>query len=214
MARDESKWELYLAHAAEWLEMTGEIPRGEEHPGPWVQQQRSALRGGFSWLTPERIEKLDTSLPGWRNTPPPRFREWTVSAVALRDFEGETQTLPRQSSDDLEERRLALWLSEQRVYLHRGELRRDRTAWLDEHVPEWRGRGPRGDVWRRNALELGDWVRQQGRFPSPRSDDADERRLGQWMKNRLDDLHAGRLRAERIALLDDAAPGWRETRRR
>ncbi|KQZ02700.1 hypothetical protein ASD19_13825 [Microbacterium sp. Root53] len=207
MARNESKWELYLAHAAEWFEMTGEIPRGEEHPGGWVQQQRSALRGGFSWLTPERIEKLDASLPGWRDKPSPRSREWIVSAAALCDFASEKQTLPPQTSDDLEERRLALWLSGQRAHLHRGELRRDRTEWLDEHVPEWRGRGRRSDAWRRNALELSDWVRREGRFPSPRSDDADERRLGQWMKNRLDDLRADKLTTGRIALLDDAAPG-------
>lgn len=122
------------------------------------------------------------------------------------------QTLPRQTSDDFEERRLALWLSGQRTLLHRGELRRDRTDGLDEHVREWRGRGRRSDAWRRNALELGDWVRREGRFPSPRSADVAERRLGQWMKNRLDDPRAGRLTTERTALLDHAAPGWLETR--
>lgn len=136
-------------------------------------------------------------------------RDWDESAKALLGFFKVDGRLPKQLSEDPDERRLEGWLSWQRTHRQRGTLRRDRVAWLDEHVPGWLGQGPRGDAWARNARELGEWVRSTGQFPRVRSEAADERRVGYWLKNRLADERAGRLTAERVALLNDVAPGWR-----
>lgn len=184
------------------------MPQGNDFPAQWIALRRSEARRGVPSLTPERIEKLDRSLPGWRETLPNRYREWTTTAEQLRDFVNQTQVLPRQSSDDIEERRLGHWLNWERIYLRRGKLPHHHAAWLDEHVLEWRGWGSRGDVWTRSALEYGDWVRTERYFP--RRGPAPERRLVMWMQRCRKDLRAGRLSNEQIALLDDEAPGWRE----
>lgn len=210
MARDDATWELNLAHAVEWVRITGEMPQGQDFPAQWLALRRSEWRRGVPSLTPERIEKLDGALPGWRETLPNRYREWTVVAEELRDFVNASEALPRQSSDDIEERRLGHWLNWERIHLRRGKHPRHRTAWLDAHVPEWRGGGPRSDAWMRSALEFGDWVRKERYFPSQRNDTAPERRLVLWMQQCLKDVQYGDLSVEQIAFLDDAVPGWRD----
>lgn len=210
MARDEATWELNLAHAVDWVRITGEMPQGHDIPAQWLALRRSELRPGVPSLTPERIEKLDRELPGWRETLPNRYREWTVVAQELRHFVNETDALPRQSSDYIEERRLGHWLNWERIYLRRGRHPRHRTAWLDKNVPEWRGCGPRTDRWMRTALEYGDWVRKERYLPSRGSDPQPERRLVLWMEQCRKEVRIGGLSVEQIAFLDDAVPGWRE----
>lgn len=215
MAReeDEARWELYLADAVEWFGLTGELPRGHEHASQWVRQRRSELRCGVPSLTPERIAKLDRSLPGWREKPSYRYQEWTVPAGEMRDFVVETQRLPRRSSDRVDERRLALWLKWERLHWRDRRQPRHHTEWLDEHVAEWRGgRRPRDEVWTRTVIDLGDWVRRAARLPSPRSDAPAERQFGEWLTKCRVAFRKGSLTPAQIMLLDDYVPGWSESR--
>lgn len=205
----------YLTDAALILRATGEPPRGSRHPGPWVTAQRTAAKHHLSSMTAERQALLDEHLPGWRESPIQPLRvSWPESAAEVRVYVRETGRFPRQNGDTPDEARLGMWLANQRSARRSGELDsgvgRARAAWLTEHVRGWEGRGERDEVWEQTARELGVWLStaEVGRWPNRRSADADERRLGTWRKNRRDDRVAGRLSAERIALLDQLAPGW------
>lgn len=163
-------------------------------------------------MTAERLVLLDASLPGWREPPTPPPRKWAETAAEIASHHASTKRLPRQNGSTDDERRLGRWLTTQRKRLDDGALSEDRTAWLDENLPGWRGRGPRDTAWDQSAAELGTWVEREGRWPDRRATDGGERRLGYWLKNRLDDLHAGRLHAARVSMLDGLAPGWRNGR--
>jgi len=199
---------LYLEHAVSAFRVSGAIPRGESHPGGWVAAQRRAARTGAVWMTPQRQMLLDANLPGWRESPALPQRGRTEITGALQEHVRTAGRLPRQNGDTADEQRLGAWLTSKRLAHHSGELDAELTAWLNANVPGWEGAGPRDAVWERTARELGAYVTDAGSWPNRRSSDADERRVATWLKNRRDDHHNGRLGAERIALLDQLAPGW------
>lgn len=208
---------LYLGHAVAVFSVTGEVPRGTVHPGPWVGAQRAAVRRGLSSMTAGRQALLDEHVPGWRESPPqPPRASWSESAAELRDYVRKTGRFPRQKSEAPDEARVGMWLTNLRTAQRRGELESGpgaaRAEWLAEHVPGWEGRGERDAVWQQTARELGTWVgaTDAGRWPKIRSADADERRLATWLKNRRDDHRAGRLSRERVVFLDQCAPGWQD----
>lgn len=66
------KWMRYLSDAVFVFGLTGAVPRGAKHPGPWVGAQHAAVRSGRSWMTNDRQALLDEQIPGWRESPPPR----------------------------------------------------------------------------------------------------------------------------------------------
>jgi hypothetical protein len=199
----------YLSHAVLIFQTRGAIPRGGQHPGPWVGTQRAAALSGQEWMTPHRQALLDEHLPGWRapaSQSPQRV--WAESAIELKLHVLETGRLPKQNGETADERRLGAWLTAQRGKHHRGELKPARTAWLTANVPLWNGQGPRDPKWQQTASEFGAWKAKVHRWPNRRSSDVDERRLATWAKNRREDHRAGRLSAERVELLNRLAPGW------
>lgn len=208
VSTNDDKWMLYLEHAVSAFRVSGAIPRGESHPGGWVSAQRRAARTGAAWMTPQRQRRLDANLPGWRDSPSLPQRGRTEITVALQHHLLTTGRLPRQNGDTADEQRLGAWLTAKRLAHHRGELDAGLTAWLNANVLGWEGSGSRDTAWERTARELAVHVKNTGFWPNRRSSDSDERRVATWLKNRRDDHHNGRLGAERIALLDQLAPGW------
>lgn len=209
MASNDERWMAALGDAAVAFRTAGELPTGTHYPGSWIQAQRAAWRGKKSWLTEERLSLLDANLPGWWESPRPLDqRAWDQSAVLLVDHVRTTGALPRQNAADNEERRLARWLTTQRVASHAGELSAERKSWLDDRLPGWVGAGPRPAAWQAVVRELGAWVDAAGRWPSTRAEDATERRLALWVKNRREDARCGRLSDDRRKELDRLAPGW------
>ena len=208
MATDEDKWMLYLEHAVLAFRASGSIPRGESHPGGWLSAQRRAARTGEVWMTPHRQMLLDESLPGWRDSPSAPQRSRAEITSALQRHIQATGRLPRQNGDTADESRLGAWLTAKRVAHHSGELDAELTSWLNANCPEWEGDGSRETAWERTAGELGAYVTRSGCWPNRRSTVADERRLATWLKNRRNDRRTGVLGAERIALLEELAPGW------
>ncbi|KGJ72065.1 hypothetical protein GY21_17850 [Cryobacterium roopkundense] len=203
---------LYLGHAVSAFRASGSIPRGESHPGGWLAIQRRGARSGEPWMTLHRQMKLDESLPGWRESPKPPQRSRTEITVALQRHIQTTGRLPRQNGETADEQRLGAWLTAQRVAHHSGSLNAELTAWLNVTCPGWEGDGSRQTAWERTAGELGAYVRRTGCWPNRRSAAADERRLATWVKNRRNENRSDQISAERIALLDQLAPGWQDPR--
>ena len=162
-------------------------------------------------MTKERVAFLDRVAPGWYDYPVTQPEPWAAKATRVRAFRAREKRWPRQTADDSDERMLGRWLTQQRVAAHHGELRDERREFLDLQLPGWDATGARDDAWRHAAAELGAWWEKRGLWPSRRSSDSTERRLGYWLKNRRDDARAGRLPGRRIELLDRIAPGWRDS---
>jgi hypothetical protein len=119
---------------------------------------------------------------------------------------------PRDRSGDKEERSMARWLADRRREAADGTLSpayRDGLA----NVPGWAG-NPRAAAdavrWHDRLAQLvgfraegNDWPRHQ------KADSEREHALGVWIHAQRQKHRSGDLDAERIKLLDDAAPGWR-----
>lgn len=61
------------------------------------------------------------------------------------------------------------------------------------------------------VAELASFAHRHDRYPSTSTDDADESRLAAWLSKRRWEAKTGRLTDARTAVLDAAAPGWRQT---
>lgn len=122
---------------------------------------------------------------------PVRPDRWTENARSVRAFLQENGALPEHGGGPLESL-LAQWLDVQRRAAHRGRLKPERASILDRAVPGWRC--TRDERWADNLAEAA-------------SGDTGVK-TREWLQNQRRELHAGNLRADRIAALDAAVPGW------
>lgn len=113
-----------------------------------------------------------------------------MNAKAVRDFLHSTGRHPEPSSDPGEQM-LCDWLEAQRRAAQQGRLSPERHSILDRAVPGWRR--SRDEVWNeRLAAAAG------GLTPFLRT----------WLGHQRRSYAEGNLRADRLAALNDALPGW------
>ncbi|SDL40712.1 Helicase associated domain-containing protein [Arthrobacter sp. ok362] len=124
---------------------------------------------------------------------------------------------PRDRSGDKEERSMARWLSDRRREAAKGTLSpayRDGLA----RVPEWAG-NPRAAAdearWHDRLAQLADFRAEGNDWPRHQQADSErEHTLGVWIHVQRQKHRRGGLDAEKLRLLDCAAPGWRTGRTR
>jgi hypothetical protein len=97
----------------------------------WVQNQRRAKIDGR--LTAEKIARLE-SIPGFSWSPHESL--WEESFLALQQYVARTQTARVPHSYCEGERKLGMWVSDQRKAKRSGRLSPDRIARL-EALPDW-----------------------------------------------------------------------------
>lgn len=105
----------------------------------WLRHQKASLRNGL--LLPERIEKLDTVLPGWSS--PYRIRpSWDQMLARVVQFKTDRGRWPSSASPDHAERSLANWLYRQAATrtASRDRHHAERIAKLNNALPGWRRR--------------------------------------------------------------------------
>jgi superfamily II DNA or RNA helicase len=110
---------------------------------------------------------------------------------------------PYQKSEDADEKRLGQWQSDQRQYYKKKTLSEERVKAL-EAIKEW--------VWESTPFEdnLVQWAAKRTelhRDPYQKSEDADEKRLGQWQSDQRTLYKKGTLPEERVKALN-ATEGW------
>lgn len=116
---------------------------------------------------------------------------WTENALAVRKVQRQSGQLPGVGGS-AGEARLHAWLEHQRRAAQQGRLSPERRQMLDRSVAGWRR--SRDDAWS-ERLEA---ARQEPQDPTAR----------QWLRQQRRALEGGALRAERLAALDIALPGW------
>lgn len=210
-------WEEHFAQLARWAATYGHAApvRGccaEDgfDLGAWVLKERGKIRDGRR--TPDQAARL-RALPGWVDD----FRDeleqqWTRAYAALVSYVDANGGGPPQSHVEPDGFKLGAWMSKQRqVYAHpeqKGLLTPERIARL-EAVPGWSW-APHDDAWRRAFETLRtiapDRRNSDGEIVLPMGQ-VDGINLGSWGMIQRQTYRAGRLSAERVALLE-SIDGW------
>lgn len=213
-------WVIPASELVEWAKVHGRLPDGWDvdegaiRLREWLLATRRvsiATDGTYSgaW-TPARHEYLDNNLPGW-NQPD---LSWRQKVDRTARFVGQNGSLPRIKCNDKDERRLGIFLAEQRRNAAGGrssEWTEERQAYLDAQVPGWRA-GRYGGDWERRVVELRSFVHTHEALPDRYSAAATERALAEWLRGRKSEALRNRLTAERRDVLDAIWPGWMTTR--
>lgn len=180
----------------------------------WLYAQRTAADAGA--LTPEKMSLLDANTPGWRSAyemdraAAPAVRvipTWEETLDQAEELYKRDSELPRTTSADLDEQRIARWLMRQRQSFTRGSLTAARRERLDKALPGWKD-SPRNDEGKlHRARQLGEYYRKVGRWPYRHDRDPASRTLERWLRTQRS-LGRDNLSPEFTAQLDEHAPGW------
>ena len=197
---------------------TGTDDLEEKRLGIWVNNQRvvgkKLAAGQKSAMTRERYEILDT-YPGWEWDP--LAIAWNNSWEAVKAFVETRNRWPFQTADDLEEKQLGIWMQAQRtqgkklVAGQKSAMTRERYEILDAY-PGWEW-DPFVAAWNNNWEASRTFYETHNRWPTTRTDDLEEKRLGSWVviqRTQGKKLVAGQksvMTQERYEILD-AYAGW------
>lgn len=218
-------WDRRFWQLKEYKKVHGhcDLPRntpGYPGLGRWLSRQRYLIRQDALW--PDRrslLEDLGVNGAVPRATQPEaappspdlRARAWSAQYEALVRFhvaEGHSN-VPRRLPNNPT---LARWASHQRELRRRGRLSEERVALLDRlHFP-WSGRDGlergRDRGWDLCFARLTAYHRAHGdcNVPACWPDDPS---LGRWVAAQRVRRRAGRLKTERVALLDSLGFDWR-----
>ncbi len=135
-------WQERVDELAAFRRVHGRFPRGyvedESKPYSFLQHQRNGYRANK--LPASRESYLNAHVPGWL-TPRKQDREnslWKQRAVEFELFLRSHGRYPRyKTAADAAERTLSVWLKRQRHCLRNGNLKENRTEWLNERFPGW-----------------------------------------------------------------------------
>jgi hypothetical protein len=128
-------WTEQLRNTAAYLREHGFFPKSSSDSSVrrmanWMSFQRNTAGS----MSSERLSALDEHIPGWRNRTAALWQRKLDQVAARLAASGH---LPRQTSGDEDEARLAFWLAYQRK--HRGKLNAEQIKVLDARAPGWDG---------------------------------------------------------------------------
>lgn len=193
-------WFTSLEEAEAFVKARGFFPRAkaqdlaEKTLGIWLATQR--YRAGL--LSPDRLDLLNSRLPGWNKSKDEAWNERLdeVCAIAAR-----LGRIPGVTDKDAEVRRAGVWL---RKYA-KSPLGDPQVVVLNDRLPGWNDSGFDAR-WVRNMDALVAFLEVHGRFPSQHEEDRDARRLGVWLHSRRQGIDT--LSQCRRDELTRRAPGW------
>jgi len=215
-AEREQLWHDRLAEVTEFYNKNGRNPKStvpEEAPlASWFTMQRVRLRTGT--MRADRADLLDQNLPHWRETAS-REDRFTTNLNAYVAFLEKNGVAPVSSSEDENERKLAIWMSNQKAQARRDNASPDAIAALDAKIPGWndwqRKKQKRSDKypsWDKSLELLKEFIENNGVKPVFECDSDEERRLAAWLNNQRRLYRKGKLNSKRLAALDVTIPNW------
>lgn len=137
--------------------------------------------------------------------------KWMATANEFVQFLSSHARFPRRASKDSRERRLHIWMLNQRA----ARVGRSTSTWsvarqeyLDSLLPGWDT--DRHETWEQHAADLAAFVYENARFPRQRSENTHERQLWAWLRRQRDQQASGQApwTAQRQEHLDRHVPGW------
>jgi hypothetical protein len=217
----ESLWQDRLAEVSDFYNKHGRNPSStvteEATLASWFTMQRVRLRSGN--MRADRADLLDQKLPHWRETSS-RTDRFSTNLDAYLKFTSDNDRTPVSSADDEEERKLAIWMSNQKAQARRGEASPDSIATLDEKIPGWndwqRQKQTRADNypdWDQNLDLLVKFLDDNGVKPVFECENGEERRLAAWLNNQRRMFRKGQMADDRVAKLEEAVPSWNDLSR-
>lgn len=209
-------WRGRLQEVIRFRKANGALPRingvnlsaDELKLGTWLGEQRRTLKAGV--LSHDRRARLDELVPGWADT---HNDVWGSKASEVAAWIAANGRVPRVSGLNVsaEEKKLGVWVKNQRAKLKAGKLRPDRRMRLDELVPGWDTTFD--DAWDLRAAEIAVWIESNGDTPRMKGPNIgpEEQIFGTWLGEQRRNLKAGMLSAQRRSRLDELVPGWDAT---
>lgn len=158
----------------------------------WLRGQRRAAQQRR--LDPDKMEKLDRDIPGWRLSHEDR---WKLQLAAL--------ALSMRTGDPLDEN-LRNWLLAQRRAEAEGTLKPERREALDRDVPGWQEDSDH--QWRSRAEDLADYVDLNRGTPPYEAGESETAVLYRWMNYQRFLARSGKLPKKRLDWLNKNVPDW------
>jgi len=188
-----SNYHALTSFARERGRVPSEEGSGEEKRlGKWCSRQRQYYKKGK--LENDKVAMLEV-IRGWYwSATLTRDAIWDENHEHVEAFIKSNKGLPSATSKDARERKLGIWLRNQRAIDRRGKLSLGRKEKLDEILA---ARHTREAIWDENHEQVAAFIKRNGRAPSTCAKDASERSLGMWLSNqraldRRNELAAGR----------------------
>lgn len=200
-------------HRQAWLKFKREYGRNpvitsddlaEKRLGQWQSRQRFAYNIKKKCLTPDKIKTLNNDTPGWSWD---ESDIWEENRLALIKFMKDFNKSPSQSSKNVEEKRLGLWIQGQRRQYKAKQkcMTPERIKKLETETPGWRWKDP--DNWEEILQEWIEFRKEHGYTPSSNSKNILEKKLGNWRTSQRSAYKNNKLSSERIKILDKTH-GW------
>lgn len=206
----ELSWDKSFKETQAYFAAYGVLPRRKSRDdvnadklGGWVSTQKTLLKNGF--LADSYVEQLDTHLPTWRFD---QSGEWYVFLQRVSGFIQANGSVPRDNSDDSEEKSYGLWIKRQRLKSLKGLLDKAQVEALDATVPNWEVTIE--DRWNHILQEVCDHFAVHGSLPKARHKGA-YGSLGVWVQTQKELRRLGKIKEERKVILDEKLPLWRES---
>lgn len=186
----ETQGAIWFARAAEYAEFLATHtakPRKnatdvtERSLGRWAENQRmKRLNSMLPPLTAEQITVLEVT-PGWEWTNDRNSVSWNAQFTALLTFVTTTGTFPTDTGTPAD-RKAWSWMNTQRSKYIDGQMPEfyPERVQLLEQISGWVWRVDIADKWLANWVSCAEWALANGKIPSQKSKDPEERRLGGW----------------------------------
>ncbi|KQO98497.1 helicase associated domain-containing protein [Leifsonia sp. Leaf264] len=133
-------------------------------------------------------------------------------ADELAWFVNDRGRMPMRVQDDADERRLGIWLTNQRI-AHRknpdSPKQKARFAQLTAAAGDWMN--PERPDWNLKLDAVAAFLDEHGRLPRAAAADHTEKLLGMWVALQRRSAKEDGIGAGRLAMLDEAIPGWSTT---
>ena len=186
--------------------------------GMWLYRQRKKLQS--QRLEGDQIGALDDAAPGWRSTialrpeslqkyPNPKElkleNRFTANLGEAASFAAKVGRLPHWNGD-VDNDRLANWVSRQRRLESLGILSIERAQRLDNTLPGWRKVQPSHVLeqrWQTTLAMFVAQVKELGRLPTGTGPSVE------WIYLQRKLLREGKLHEGREGALNEAVPGWK-----
>lgn len=172
----------------------------------WVTEQKVKYRKGK--LDVEKIKKLET-VSGWSWSVESK---WDKHLSNMREFAMKQNRYPLEDAEDIEEKKLGIWLKNQKrakINPKGRKLTEERIKKL-ESLPNWEWGMPIESKWEKRFLETVSFEKEHGKIPVKDSKNKIESILGEWVSKQRQakkGIGMGKMTPERIKKLE-SIPNW------
>ena len=160
----------------------------------WISYQRRCYNLGI--LDQDKIDNLNLIDFIWDQA----SIQWQNNLIDLKEFIATNKKFPAVSSNNKQERELALWLSLQRSELNSNNLSKFQIESL-MNVGVFSN--PLDSQWQLNLTKLVEFIEINRRYPQLKSNNCNEKSIAIWVNAQRRMIRIGKITKERLQKLND-----------